>query len=696
MSKVNHKERAFIEPLAFGAEVQPWKQAKPGLRWTDSSWKPEMPPDFLDGEAIGHDFEYDPDERSASNSRPFAFSVYSPKRKQGWYLPWGHEGGGNLPEEQCKAWAKRNLANRDVHGLNVKAEMHMLHNWGIDPAAIGCRPHDVAFRAALLNENRYKGFSLEALATEYLPENERKVKPEEVPPQYFKLAHAGFLAERGVSDSYLAWRIHEETESAILAEALEKVNKLEDDGILAVTEMERNGALIDRPKLEQWVAECEAAIATRQAALFSKSGRRNFAPGKSSDMDALFATIGVGKPNAFDEDAKQWKPSWGQEALEAITYAGGKRFDKDGNRNQVLITESSLALEIKHYQSMLSKYFYKYLAAIDSSNVMRFSLHQMRNVSEFGLGEDDNFGTVTGRFSCGGGKYAINIQQVMKCEKQIEMWGDEYVIRELFRAQEGRRIGASDASQIEFRLFSHYSGAKMILDAYRLNPMEDFHLMVTKLMKPGIVDEKLLKGFRKHMKHNNFGVLYGMGREKLARRLGLPCTCSVDWREERWDERRGRAVRVRYFSDNKFHEQNCKARQANDIMDEYAEKFPDAGRMLDKASARAKEIGFVRTLLGRRRRFPDSFGLHKALNAVIQGSAADVFKWKMIQLFNARKDLGILMRMPVHDEFVYDIDPDPVIQGRLQELLDEQSFDLKAPLLWESGFGMNWREANHA
>ena len=81
---------------------------------------------------------------------------------------------------------------------------------------------------------------------------------------------------------------------------------------------------------------------------------------------------------------------------------------------------------------------------------------------------------------------------------------------------------------------------------------------------------------------------------------------------------------------------------------------------------------------------------------MIQGSAADVFKWKMIELFRARKALGILMRMPVHDEFVYDIDPDPVLQGRVQELLDTQSFDLKAPLLWESGFGDNWRIANHA
>lgn len=624
-----------------------------------TDWTPSMPPPLCEGEAVGIDFEYRGD-RSAIKAKPFALAVYSHDRDQGWYLPWGHEGGGNLPFEQVKTWVESEVRNRDVSGLNTKAEVHCLRHMGIDVDRMNNRWHDVAFNAALLNENRYSGFSLEALDKEYLPEHERKVNVEGLDPDKFWIGHAGEVANRCVSDARQAQLIHKATYDKILQECLERVERLEGDCILATVESERNGALLDRPKLERW----SSLLDERITQLFMETHRETGIacnPNKGMEMARLFNSLGLQKPVMYDEKLRSDQESWGADALKTVDHPTVQR-----------------VMKLKKFMSMKSKYIDKYLNAMDSDNRIFFQLHQMRG--------DEN-GTVTGRYSCGGGKWAINIQQVMKAEKQIEEFGDEFIIRELFIAELGRLVGASDASQIEFRLFGHYSKSPFIVQAYADDPWVDFHMMVTVLMNPGVTAKDKLKALRKHMKHNNFGVLYGMGRPKLARKLGLPCSCLVDWNEKNDDGRK-----VRYFGRNKFHNPNCLARQANDIMDEYEAKFPQAHEMLEKASDVAKERGYVYTLLGRRRRYPQQQRLHSALNAVIQGGAADLFKLASVALYRERKSLDITMRMPVHDEWVYDCD-EPNVK-RIDEFFNDQRFPLSVPILWETGTGQNWKQAN--
>lgn len=682
MPRVKAKERAYIEPL--GLEMVEFGKAVPSLRFgRDSDWVPTMPPDFQPNEPIGLDFEYLPDERSVLGSRPFSYAVYSPTRKAGWYVPWGHLAGGNVDKDLAVRWLANNLVGRDVHGLNVKAEMHMVRNLGLDPRRMGTRPHDCAFPPTLLDENRLSGFSLEALAEEYLPPEERKVHPG-LPPALFSLGHAGMIQERCVSDARLACRIHEVTRPQIEAEDLVRVNDLEDRGILAVVEAERNGALIDRPKLERWAQLIQNRVATAQENLGAISGLRNFNPNQTKHMEALFRHLGRAKPQEFDEGEKRWKESWSAAALEPLAYVNGKY--EDGIQDQTI----ALALDIRGHLSLMSKYVSKYLNAIDSNNVLRYSLHQLRGTKEEG---ERNYGTVTGRFSCGGGAYNINIQQVMKAEDQLEQVVKDFVIRELFIAEPGKQVGASDASQIEFRLFSHaaavfgYTGTAL---AYAQDPWIDFHLMVTQLMNPGVSDKQKLKALRKHMKHNNFGCIYGLGRPKLARKLGMGCTCPFDWDEVYWDD--GRERRVRFFADNSNHEPQCKARLANDIMDEYQEKFPEAKFLLKKADEGAQRDGCTKTLLGRRRHFaPGDRTYTKGFSSWDQGSAADLFKLKMIELYEAQR---VALRMFVHDEFVYDTDPDPEYKRVTEELLNSQSLKLRVPILWQTGYGANWRQAN--
>lgn len=683
MPKVNNKERAFIQPL--GLEFGEFGKAQPQLRFENSSWVPEMPPDLLSGEDIGLDFEYVPDDRSMTLAKPFSFSVYSPKRGRGWYVPWGHLGGGNLPKEHAIQWLHNNLKDRDVRGLSVKAEAHCCYNLGVNPARLQTRFHDCAFPATLLREDRVKGFSLESLAEEWLPAGERKVHPF-LPPEHFILGHAGLIQERCISDSFLACRIHEATLPQIRAEGLERVNALEDRIILPVTEMERNGGLIDRSKAERWMQQIQNRVEEKRQQLHHLTGIRDFQASSAKHLDRLFAHLGLKKPIVFDEKEKENVESYNWEALAPLAYVKGE-FLKG-----IQCPEIALVLDIRDHLAVISKYLLKYLQAMTSDNVVHFPLHQLRGVKDDN--DTDSFGAATGRFSSGGTKWKLNVQQVYKVEDQLEQVIQNFVIRELFIAAEGKVCGASDASQIEFRLFSHAAacyGYWGTAEAYRNDPWIDFHLLVTKLMNPGITDAAILKSLRKHMKHNNFGVLYGMGREKLARRLGLACTCGYDWHERYFVD--GRERMVRYFKDSKAHHSACPGIKANAIMDEYDQKFPEARFLSKRATDRAKQDKFIKTMLGRVRHFPCGEKAHKAFNSWDQGTAADYFKTKLDELWSSGL---VVLRAPVHDEFVYDVEPDPVIQSRVEELLNTQSWKLHVPLLWATGYGANWREANEA
>jgi len=112
----------------------------------------------------------------------------------------------------------------------------------------------------------------------------------------------------------------------------------------------------------------------------------------------------------------------------------------------------------------------------------------------------------------------------------------------------------------------------------------------------------------------------------------------------------------------------------------------------DELHRKYKHRGYVKTMLGRRSRFPNDYKIHKALNSVIQGSAADIMKTKLVELYERRKELGFTMRMTIHDEICGDV-PDVETAQRISEILNTQSFELAVPILWAIGTGKNWAEA---
>ena len=225
----------------------------------------------------------------------------------------------------------------------------------------------------------------------------------------------------------------------------------------------------------------------------------------------------------------------------------------------------------------------EYAEAVEPSGIIRYNLNQLRS---------DSLGTVSGRFSSSD----INIQQVFADDHQEGVVA-ELPIRELFLPEQGKRWVSADASQVEFRLFAHCSKDAGLIKAYKENPLTDFHQEVANLTG-------LKRGLAKNL---NFGRLYGMGLEKMVRFM-----------QAAQPELEREAIEEMYKS--------------------YDKLFPAAKRLAADASKTAQERGWVKTYLGRRRRFSAERSSHAALNAIIQGTAADLMKLKLLELYDTRKE----------------------------------------------------------
>lgn len=576
----------------------------------------------LDAETSGKDKLHDV---------PCGLAVFTPDRKK-FYFPYRHLGGGNLDEALVKRWAKEQLRNIKIVNLNTGFDAETMRNDGINLEGQGCRLHDVAHGAALLNEYRYGGFNLNDLGLEYAGRGKVDCP---IPVKDLHKAHSSLAGPYAEGDAELAWDVYLAQKPKLEEEGLQQVQDLEDQLIWVNNHMERSGARLNRAKLERWCHETRQRFGDTILEIHRQTGLK-INPNSGPDLTKLFKHLNLENSHT----TAGGDPSYTKEIMEKYQHPMVK-----------------LVMQARQLDSLRSKYLDKYLKALGNSDILRFHLYQLR------AGEDD-YGTVSGRYSSAN----VNIQQVFKAEKQIETFGDEYLIRELFEPDEGFDCFAGDASQIEFRLFAHYSKSPKLIKAYKDNPDQDFHEMVA----------QMLGQKRSHAKHNNFGKVYGMGRPKLARRLGLACVCGCP---------------DNLFWDSGNHDAGCPAIQANLIADEYDLEFPEARKLLKKASDLAGKRGYVVTLLGRRARFPDGKRLHAALNRVIQGSAAILFKMKILALYNNMAQLGIhKLRMPIHDEEVGDCYRDPGVQEKIVEFFQRQEYELSVPILWDVAFGPNWKE----
>ncbi|WP_298436830.1 DNA polymerase I [uncultured Jannaschia sp.] len=241
-------------------------------------------------------------------------------------------------------------------------------------------------------------------------------------------------------------------------------------------------------------------------------------------------------------------------------------------------------------------------------------------------------------------------------------------IREAFVAPEGRVIVSLDYSQIELRILAHIAGIDALKDAFREG--QDIHAITASQMF-GVPLEDMTPDVRRQAKAINFGVIYGISGFGLARNLRIP-------REE-----------------------------AQAFIDTYFERFPGIRDYMDDTVKFAKEHIRVETLFGRRIHTPEinakgpgaGFAKRAAINAPIQGTAADVIRRAMVRMDAAIADLDATMLLQVHDELLFEVAEDDVdaLIDRAREVMEGANMpvvDLSVPLTVDAGQGPNWAEAH--
>jgi len=240
-------------------------------------------------------------------------------------------------------------------------------------------------------------------------------------------------------------------------------------------------------------------------------------------------------------------------------------------------------------------------------------------------------------------------------------------IRKAFIPEPGCLFFSADYSQIELRVMAHLSQDPQMIEVFREG--KDLHAATAANIYKKPIDE-VTRDERTKSKRANFGIIYGITVFGLAERLDIP-------RDE-----------------------------AKMLIDGYFQTFPQVHDYMEQSKEIARKQGYVTTLFGRRRYLPDinsanatvrGFAERNAINAPIQGTAADIIKVAMIHIYNRFKAEGIRSKMilQVHDELNFSVLPEEkerVEQIVIQEM--QNAFQMQVPLVADSGFGGNWLEAH--
>ncbi|MEM9234568.1 MAG: DNA polymerase, partial [Pseudomonadota bacterium] len=244
-------------------------------------------------------------------------------------------------------------------------------------------------------------------------------------------------------------------------------------------------------------------------------------------------------------------------------------------------------------------------------------------------------------------------------------------IRTAFVPEKGNVLISADYSQIELRLLAHIAEIDALQNAFRKG--QDIHAMTASEVF-GVPIKGMDPSVRRSAKAINFGIIYGISAFGLARQLSIP-----------------RAEASQYIKD-------------------YFEKFPGIRQYMDDTIAFAREHGFVETIFGRKAHAPNinskqhtlkNFAERQAINAPIQGSAADVVKRAMIRVPAALKDAGLSgqMLLQVHDELLIECpkkeaEDTAALLKEVMEAATSPALSISVPLEVEAGIGMNWQEAH--
>jgi len=560
------------------------------------------------------------------------------------YYPINHQGGGNLPRGKVIGWFQEVLktdADKIFHNAQYDLGWIRSQGWEVRGRII-----DTMIAAALIDENRYS-FSLNSLGFDYLGEvkaedelrEEAATRGLDAKADLWKMPSmaVGFYAEQDAALTLKLWNYFKPT---LVKENLLKVWQLEMELLPILIRMRETGIRVDISKAE----DLKKQLIKKEKDLLKKV----------KDLTNIDVEIWAARSvaTAFDQQgikyertAKSKDPSFTTNWLE--------------NCNHDLAKWIKDAREINKLHSTF----------IDS--ILRYE-HKGRIHAEINQLRGDNGGTVSGRLSMSN----PNLQQVPARNKEYGK-----LIRGLFLPEERCKWGSFDYSQQEPRLVVHYAattdkalggltGSDQLIKAYQ-DDDTDFHQTVAQMA--GIP--------RGQAKTINLGIFYGMGSNKLSKQLGIT-----------FDE-------------------------AKALLREYDNKVPFVRELANRVMQQADKSGSIKTIMGRRCRFdkwePRAYGLHKAmtekeyiaeygslnsakramtykaLNRLIQGSAADQVKAAMVKC----DKLGHTPMLQIHDELCFSVETEED-EAEIKKYMEHNNdIDLMVPSKVDVAIGDNWGEA---
>ena len=562
--------------------------------------KPEEFPDLRQAHTIAIDLEtHDPDLKSMGSGSiigkgkvvgiAVAVDGYSG------YFPFDHKGGGNLEKNKVIQWFKdvcESTSDKIFH--NAMYDVCWIRSMGIK---INGRIFDTMIAASLVNENRFR-YDLGSLGWDYVgygknetelraAANEWGVDPKSdmwmLPSMY-----VGTYAERDAELTLALWKV---MQKEISDQDLGSIFDLETDLFPCLVDMKFKGVRVDvegAHKLKQQLSEQERQLLQE----VKKETQIDCQIWAARSIAKVFEKLNL----PFDRTEKTKAPSFTKNFLSSHEHPLVKKIAKAREINKAHTTFIDTIIRYEH------------------KGRIHADINQIRS---------DSGGTVTGRFSYSN----PNLQQIPARNKDLGP-----LIRSLFLPESGCEWGCFDYSQQEPRLVVHYASLDQdtsvfnVKDSY-VSSDADFHTIVAKMADIP----------RDQAKTINLGLFYGMGKAKLQAELGV----SKD--------------------------------KAEELFSIYHERVPFVKRLMKSVSNRAQQRGQIRTLLGRLCRFhlwePNRFGInkalpfneavlehgqgnirraytYKALNKLIQGSAADMTKKSMLDLYKE----GIIAHIQIHDE----------------------------------------------
>ena len=606
----------------------------------ESNWSiPEIFPKFSDNERIAIDLEtYDPHLLTSgpgwATNRGHMVGVGVATKDWKGYFPIRHEGGGNLDEAVVLRWLQNTLSStkREVIFHNALYDVGWLRREGVD---VKGKILDTMFAAPIVDENRYS-YSLDALGQTYCGEKKDEsllqdaalawgVNPK---AEMYKL-HSKYVGPYGEQDAALTLKLYEKLRMELREQNLEPIYEIECKLIPLLLEMRWRGVRVDEQKAEDVSKNLSLQEQKLQIEIKRKYGE---------DVN-LWANASLQK--IFDKNnlpyprTEKGMPSFQRQWLESHEHELPQMIVRARKLNKARTT---------FIDKMISEH------AVNGR--IHAEAHPLRS---------DAGGTVSGRFSYSN----PNLQQVPARDPELGT-----MIRSLFIPEEKCQWGLFDYSQQEPRLTVHYAnkmgliGAKDAVEEYT-DKNADFHQIVADMANIP----------RKQAKNINLGLSYGMGKQKLIKELGLGDT------------------------------------EAQALLTRYHEKVPFIRGLQDQCARVALDRGYIKTLAGRRchfdlweHKYDDSMPLpleeardkygdvlkrsytYKALNRLIQGSAADMTKLAMLGLWEE----GIVPHVQVHDEVDISIEDDE--QAAKVSRIMENCVELAVPLVVDTELGASWGE----